>query len=164
LYNKKTPIDFASGSAILQQCVATGLGGTLYSNSYDLNTGDIHFYDFSEESRYVTLNLRDELAKGAHHYDIAKIETEINEPLKPLQLNMQRLILFEFQPLKNQEPEISSLAESVFTYGAKGNLKAEFFTADFWNELKNIQGDIKSELQALGKLESYHLIQKEKTD
>ncbi|WP_268225136.1 hypothetical protein [Sinomicrobium oceani] len=161
LYTKDTPIDLGSGRAILKQCVATGPGGTLYSTSYDLKNGDIHVHDFSGQDADVTLDLHVELEKGAHYYDMAQVATELDRPLRPLELNMHRLILFEFQPLEDREPKISSLAKSIFTEGAKGNLKAEYFSDALWKEFRPIQEDLKSELQGLGKLMSHHLVQKE---
>ena len=161
LFNESTPINLVAGSSILKQCVATGRGGTLYSNSYNLITGDIHVYEFSEGDKFITLNLHEELEKGGHFYDINRIAIELQEPIKPLKLNMERLILFEYQPLENQEPQISTLAKNIFDDGAIGNLKAKYFSDTLWKELKPIQEDLKSELEPLGKLKSHHLIKKE---
>lgn len=161
LYNNNTPINLVAGSSILKQCVATGRGGTLYSNSYDLNTGNIYVYDFSEGEEFVTLNLYEELGKGEHFYDINRIASELQEPIKPLELNMERLILFEYHPLEYQEPQISTLVKNIFIDGAIGNLKAEYFSANLWNELKPIQEDLKSELESLGEFKSHELIKKE---
>ncbi|HEX3052332.1 MAG TPA: hypothetical protein VHP83_16850 [Aggregatilineaceae bacterium] len=45
-------------------------GGTLYSTIYDLNAGLIYVYLFHDFEHEVVLNLADELAQGAHTYDI----------------------------------------------------------------------------------------------
>lgn len=163
LFHRNTPINLAEGASILEQCVATGRGGTLYSNSYDLNTGDIHIHDFSK-GEFVTLNIHEELRKGEHFYDIGRIAIELHKPIKPLQINMKRLILFEYQPLENQEPRVSTLVKNIFVNGAMGNLKAEYFTDALWSELRPLRDDLSSELAGLGKLKSHHLIQKENRD
>ncbi len=43
---------------------------TLYSTIYDLKQGLIYLYYFHDFDHTVILNLKDELAKGIHHYDI----------------------------------------------------------------------------------------------
>jgi hypothetical protein len=43
---------------------------TLYSTIYDLKQGLIYLYYFHDFDHVVVLNLKDELAKGIHYYDI----------------------------------------------------------------------------------------------
>jgi hypothetical protein len=46
---------------------------TLYSTIYDLKQGLIYLYYFHDFDHAVILNLKDELAKGLHHYDISAL-------------------------------------------------------------------------------------------
>jgi penicillin V acylase-like amidase (Ntn superfamily) len=58
---------------------------TKYSNVFDLHTGDIYFvYRFPDNTKQVKLNLHDELEKGAHRYDIPKIEEQLNKKATPV--------------------------------------------------------------------------------
>jgi Linear amide C-N hydrolases, choloylglycine hydrolase family len=47
--------------------------GTLYTNIYDLNEGLIHLYFFHNFNQSRTFNLKEELAKGNHSYDLAEL-------------------------------------------------------------------------------------------
>ncbi|MDN5202275.1 hypothetical protein QQ008_12895 [Fulvivirgaceae bacterium BMA10] len=161
LYSSKTTIQLESGAEILKQCVQNGKYATKYSNSYNLKTGDILIYNFSNGTESTTLNLFTELKKGEHYYEIPKIETQVNEALMPIELNMNRLILFEFQALPDQEPEITSLVKKIITEAAKGKLRSTHYSNDLWNQLKKDQDGIQSQLKELGKLISQHLIHKE---
>jgi len=51
-------------------------GGTLYSTIYDLNAGLIYVYLFHDFEHEVVLNLADELAQGAHTYEIPALFPE----------------------------------------------------------------------------------------
>lgn len=47
--------------------------GTLYTSIYDLEAGLVHLYFFHDFSKRVTFNLKEELAKGDHAYDLSTI-------------------------------------------------------------------------------------------
>lgn len=47
--------------------------GTLYTNIYDLEEGLIHLYFFHDFSKRVSFNLKEELAKGEHSYELREL-------------------------------------------------------------------------------------------
>ncbi len=47
--------------------------GTLYTNIYDLEDGLIHLYFFHDFNKRVTFNLKEELAKGDHVYNLTDL-------------------------------------------------------------------------------------------
>lgn len=59
---------------------ATKLESTIYSNIYDLNTGDIYLYYLGNFDNPVKLNLGDELKKGRHIYNLSEL---FNRPVSP---------------------------------------------------------------------------------
>lgn len=161
MYKAESTLDVNNAAQILKQCVAPGDGGTKYSNSYDLTTGEIVFYNFdgqkNEQSRF---NLIVELEKGSHYYEITQLTTQIPQPLRPLTLNMNRHILFNHQPLKNQEVEITEKIKKLFDETSSGRLKYDDLTIEFSNELKSNEAGVKAMVQRLGKLNSLSLVYK----
>jgi len=47
--------------------------GTLYTTIYDLAEGLIHLYFFHDFSRSITFNLKEELAKGEHYFEMEEL-------------------------------------------------------------------------------------------
>ena len=131
------------------------------SNSYDLTTVEVVFYNFVgqkiEQSRF---SLAVELEKGSHYYEIAQLTTQIQQPIRPLMLNMNRHILFINQPLKNQEIEITEKIKNLFGDTTSGRLKYDDLTVEFSNGLKSNEVGVKSMVQRLGKLNSLSLVHK----
>ena len=161
MYKSESSLDLNYAAQILKQCVASGDGGTKYSNSYDLTTGEVVFYNFDgqkiEQSKF---SLAMELEKGSHYYEIAQLPTQIQQPIRPLMLNMNRHILFNHQPLKNQEIEITEKIKNLFRETTSGRLKYDDLTVEFSNELKSNEAGVKSMVQRLGKLNSLSLVHK----
>lgn len=160
LYTDQTPITLKEGSAILKQCVASGPGGTLYSNAYNLKTQEIYVFDFKRDN-YITLSLKKELKKGPHYYEIPEIEQQIEELPKPLLLNMERLILFDYDPMVDPEAKVTDLIRSIFSDGAAGRLNANYFSQRFWSSIREEKESVISEIKSLGSLKSLDLVQKE---
>jgi len=52
------------------------LVNTLYSNIFDIRNGDIYLYYFHQYEEVVKLNLKEELAKGWHTYQISDLFTQ----------------------------------------------------------------------------------------
>ena len=77
-------------------------------------------------------------------------------------LNMRRHILFNYEPLQNQEPEITSKIQNMFSESDSGELKYTDLTENFSNDLKKDEINVKSMLQRLGKLISLELIYEKK--
>jgi len=163
LYKPTSVRNVKQGAEILKQCVVPGDGGTKYSNSYDLKTGDIEFYNFTNPNESTKLNLSEELKKGNHYYEISQIANQVKQPIRPLVLNMNRHILFINQPLANQEPEITEIVKNLFSEVETGKLHYDDLTENFANDLKKEEAAIKSIYGKFGKLNSLHLIYKGKS-
>jgi hypothetical protein len=67
--------------------------GTLYTTIYDLEEGLIHLYFFHDFTRSITFNLKEELAKGEHSFEMAEMFSG--------NLNYQRFVGFK-TPLNNR--------------------------------------------------------------
>jgi hypothetical protein len=147
---------------ILKQCVAPGNGGTKYSNTYDLNSGDIEFYNFASENGSTKFNLLEELKKGSHYYEIPDIANQIQQAIRPLLLNMNRHILFNYTLLSDQEPTITAEIKNLFSDVTSGKLRYDDLSEDLSNNLKQNEAGVKSMLERLGKLNSIELIHKTK--
>jgi hypothetical protein len=161
VYKADGKIDLLKGAEILKQCVAHGDGGTKYSNSYDLKTGDISFYDFAA-AKVTKLNLSEELKKGGHYYETSQISVQKQLPPRPLMLNMNRHIFTINEPLANQAPEITSKIKNLFSDVANGKLKYDDLTEDFANDLRKAEDKIRSSYGRFGNLVSLTLVSKEK--
>jgi hypothetical protein len=68
-------VDWAAG--MLRAARQGGRFPTQYSNVFDLKTGDIFVYRFQASDRPVRLRLADELARGAHTYDLAVLQQQM---------------------------------------------------------------------------------------
>jgi hypothetical protein len=161
LYKAEYRTDPARGAQILKQCVAPGEGGTKYSNSYNLKTGEITFYNFSNDTT-TKFYLSDELKKGQHYYETSKIAEQISQPVQPLMLNMNRHILYIHKPLSDQEPMVTAKIENLFSEIANGKLLYDDLSESFTNDLRKAEDIIKNNYGRFGKLISLTLILKEK--
>jgi hypothetical protein len=66
-----------------------GVNATKYSVVFDLNTCDIWLYRFPEQTEPVHFELRRELDKGPHYYDIPALPQQLDENLRPLTIEMK---------------------------------------------------------------------------
>lgn len=164
MYNDETIIDLNSGAEILEKCMfpeEEGFNsGTKYSNSYNLKNGNMTFFKFKSNSKKTTINLFSELKKGSHYYEIADLETQLQEPRKPLVLTMNRLVLFEYPTNIEDSSKITSLIEKILTYGAKGEFPSKYYSESKRKEWIDEKEDVQSLIQSLGKLKSLHLVEK----
>jgi len=87
---KSPPPVVASGSQILRACAQKDICVTLYSNIFDLKSGDIFLYPFSGRDDVFTLNLTTELGKGGHYYDMTALREQLVQGPRPLLANMRR--------------------------------------------------------------------------
>lgn len=162
MYNDKTTIDLEGGAEILKQCMfpeEEGFNaGTKYSNSYNLRNGDMTFFNFKTNSKSTTINLYDELKKGAHYYDMAYLDNQSQEPIKPLITSMNRLVLFDFSKEMDDKSTVKSLIEKIFVYGAKGEFPSKYYSDSLRNEWNTDKEDIQATIKSLGNLKSLHLI------
>src|SRR5690242_18229996 len=63
----------ANGTEILRACLQKGKYATKYSNIFDLKSGDIFLLPFPDHDDEVKFNLKAELEKGGHYYDMPEI-------------------------------------------------------------------------------------------
>ena len=56
----------------------------MYSNVFDLKSGDIYLFRFPDHSEPIKLNLAEELKREGHFYDIPRINEQLTQPLQPL--------------------------------------------------------------------------------
>ncbi len=64
------PINPQNCATILAKVLQRGIIATCYSNIFNLKTGEINVYNFLETSNSIRLNLKEELAKGAHSVNL----------------------------------------------------------------------------------------------
>jgi len=77
-----TDISVDGFAEILSACRLKGRFQTRYSNIYDLREGEVHVYDFAGNEHGVVLNLKTELEKGSHYYDVAQITDQLMQAPK----------------------------------------------------------------------------------
>lgn len=162
LHKTENAPTISEGSEILKQCVVSGSGGTKYSNSYNLSTGEIEFYNFANPNENTKFSLSGELKKGGHYYETSKIATQVNQSVMPLALNMNRHILTMHKPLKNQEPEITAKIKHLFSEVVSGKLKYDDLSESFLSDLRKSEESIKTIYGRFGSLKSLELIHKAK--
>jgi hypothetical protein len=64
----------------LEACIQGGEYPTQYSNLYDLQRGDVYVYLFHRRQPFVKLNLKAELSRGNHYYNIPRIAAQLQQP------------------------------------------------------------------------------------
>lgn len=74
-----------NAAQILKAARSVGEYATRYSNVFDLRSGEIVLFNFSQASAGTALGLAEELDKGRHFYDMQEIREQIN--LKPKRLS-----------------------------------------------------------------------------
>jgi hypothetical protein len=66
--------------SILEACVQSGEYPTQYSNIYDLQQGEVYVFLFHQKKPFVKLDLRQELSRGHHYYNVSLIAAQIHQP------------------------------------------------------------------------------------
>jgi len=69
-------------SGILKGSMQFFANPTQYSNVYDLKNRVVYLYNFRRTQEIIRFDLREELAKGNHYYDIPEIDTQLDQPLQ----------------------------------------------------------------------------------
>ena len=125
-----------NGIAILRACAQKGEDATKYSNIFDLKSGDIFLFPAGGPSNGVKFNLRAELAKGAHYYDMLNLDGQLTQAPLPLLDNMKRLLIDRFKPIPDGEPNITEHIRAVIQDTLDGRSRADDYTPEYWNEVK----------------------------
>ena len=149
-----------NGVQILKQCLTTGTFATKYSNVFDLQSGAISLYRLELNSTETRLNLFEELKKGAHYYNIPSINKELKEEIKPLILNMKRLILFDF-PVVEAPATINKVEPNrIFSDLSNGTIDTADYKQNYWESFEIVKAEIKAELEPFGSVEKIKLTHK----
>ena len=140
----------AKGFEILRACVQEGHNATKYSYIFDLKPGEIFLFRFSKWTKDVKLKLSVELEKGEHYYDIPQICKQLTQAPIPLLNNMKRLLLDQYKPIPDNEPEITNQIRKMIQDAFEGTMNSDNYTAELWRELSPIQKEIQTDLKRLG--------------
>ena len=79
MIKENSDITIENLQSVLFSSAQEGSTPTLYTNIYDLKMGNIYIYDFRKNKNYILLNLREELMKGNHYYDLDLITQQVNK-------------------------------------------------------------------------------------
>jgi hypothetical protein len=74
----------ADGARLLEFTRQEGINATKYSVVFDLKTCDLWLYRFPEQPEPMHFELRRELVKGPHYYDIPQLPEQRKQNLRPL--------------------------------------------------------------------------------
>jgi hypothetical protein len=75
----------ANAAKILKAAMQEGQYATKYSNVFDLKSGDIYVFRFTDQAEPIKLNLARELKEEGHFYDIPSLGEQLTQPLQPLE-------------------------------------------------------------------------------
>jgi hypothetical protein len=148
----------ANGFQMLRDCIQKGQYATKYSIIYDLKSGEIFLNHTPGRQNEVKLNLKVELAKGSHYYNMERLSTEITQAPRPLPLNMQRFPMDAFEAASDQEPKITAQLKLMLKEAAMGNAHPEHYSAAMWEQISPHQKEIQSDLNRLGDFISMTLV------
>jgi len=159
--NPATPAKLQTGTEILSDCTQAGETPTQYATIYDLRNGKIYVHPLGANKTGLDIDMKEELSKGSHYYNIPDIQKEYGQGIK-LELNMKRLFLYEFQALQI-DAELTETIKNALKNAYMGKMQKGDYTQSLWNQLKSQQIAVQGELVKLGEIESLHLV-KRKTE
>lgn len=148
----------AQGLDILRTCAQTGRDATKYSNVFDLRTGELVLSPAPLGGEPVRLSLDAELGKGGHFYDLPKLAGQLASPLQPLLPNQTRFYLDGFPALPNRDPALDAHIRQAILDAARGAMREEDYTADFWRQIAVAPKDMQAALGRLGELGTMTLV------
>ena len=153
-----------NGLPILQACAQSGVNATKYSNVFDLNTGDIFIYSFPGQKETIKLNLKHELSKGGHYFDLPQIKVQAKHQPLPLQPTMHRFILDPFKKIQDRNPDITKTIEHVVEDMIAGKSDPKEFSPDLWQQLSPNLKMAQEQLVGLGRFLSLKLLESNPLD
>lgn len=154
----------ANGLNILRACVQEGPSATKYSYVFDLKTGEIFLFRFSEWTEEVKLDLTLELEKREHYYDVPQIHQQLTQAPIPLLYNMKRFLLDQYKPIPDNEPEIKNQIRAMIQDAYEGTMNPEHYTAELWREISPLQKEIQTDLERFGDFISLILVDRKDED
>lgn len=153
-----------NGLPILQACAQSGANATKYSNVFDLNTGDIFIYSFPGQKEIIKLNLKHELSKGGHYFDLPQIKVQVKQQPLPLQPTMHRFILDPFKTIQDKNPNITKTIGHMVEDMIAGKSDSTKFSPDFWQQLSPNLKMAHEQLVGLGRFLSIKLLESKPLD
>lgn len=148
----------SNGVNILRACVQKGQYPTRYSTAYDLKSAELFLFDFAVGDDFVKLNLREELKKGAHYYDLPQLRAQRSQPARPLLVNMGRFPFDERKEIPDREPLVTARLRALVQDATRGVLRSNDFSAALWKEIK--PDEVRDELKVFGTFLSLTLVER----
>jgi len=148
----------ANGAKILRTCMQKGMYATKYFNIFDLKTGDIFLYPFPEKDDEVKFNLKAELQKGGHYYDMPQIHEQLAEAPRPLLPNMERFLLDKYKAIQDKEPKMTAHVRSMLQDVLDGTVHTDDFTPEAWKEAAPTLKETQAALKLFGRFNSLSLV------
>lgn len=152
-----------NGLPILRACRQQGQYATKYASVYDLRSGAIYLTSLAETEASIRLDLRAELKKGGHFYELPRLQQQVTQPPVPLLADMQRYLGERYEPFPADEPVVTALVTRVLREARAGQLRPADFTPAFWRLIGSTQQQLQPELEKLGDLLSVKLVQRSPT-
>jgi hypothetical protein len=121
----------ANGYRILHALTKPGL--TRFSNIFDLKSGSVCLLPFLFNVGEVRFDLRAELKKGGHCYDIHRIGDEPSKPPNKLNPWVDPTQVDRLAPIPDQEPEVTSRVRQILLDLEVDTPKPGDYTAEMWN-------------------------------
>lgn len=148
LLSERPSAAVTNGVKILGSCMQRGRYATKYSNVFDLRNGDIFLYPLGNPADEVKLNLRNELQKGAHYFEMTRLPQQVSTGMRPLLLNMHRFPLDEAKPVEDSEPKVTARIRQTLMDACSGKVRREDYTEELWKTVK--PEEIAAEMKVLG--------------
>jgi hypothetical protein len=143
----------ANGAKILRACMQKGMYATKY-----FNICDIFLYPSPEKDDQVKFNLKAELQKGGHYYDMPQIHQQLAQPQRALLPNMERFLLDKYKPIEDNEPKVTAHVRGMLQDLLDGTVHPDDFTAEVWKEVSPTLKETQVALKLFGKFNSLSLV------
>jgi hypothetical protein len=148
----------ANGAQLLRACLQKGKYATKYSNIFDLKSGDIFLFPFPDREEQVKLNLKAELKKGGHYYDMPEIHEQLAQAPRPLLACMDPSLLDQYQPIPDKEPHVTAHVRAALRDILDNTMRADDYTAESWKEISTNRKHSQAIIKSLGRLISLTLV------
>ncbi|HYE30579.1 MAG TPA: hypothetical protein VEH27_04060 [Methylomirabilota bacterium] len=147
-----------AGLKLLESCKQEGPFATKYSNVFDLRSGEITITSSSNAVPQY-LNLRAELKKGAHYYDIPALAQQVQEPLRPLLPDMRRLPVDDFEVIEAPAKELAFI-QRIMREAQLNQIRREDYEPEVWRAMEPVRAAMAEGLLNLGKLLSLEKVKR----
>ena len=150
----------ASGAEILRACLQKGKYATKYSNIFDLKSGDVFLFPFPDRDDHVKINLKAELNRGAHYYDMTAIHKQLAQTPRPLLALMERARLEKYQPIPDKEPQVTAHVRALLQDMLQDTMRLDDYTPESWKEISTSRKRSQAAIKSLGQLVSLALVER----